>query len=543
MLAVIAKSVRRQLTAILAGCVLPAIAAAAPVETENGLVAGIEENGVAVFKGLPYAAPPVGDLRWRPPEPPQSWEGVRAAERFSPICMQQGMYPEGSPSEPTSEDCLYLNVWAPVDVDAGAKLPVMVWIYGGGLVNGSASTPLYAGDNLARRGVIVVTFNYRLGAFGFLAHPALTAESPVRVSGNYGHLDQLAALGWVKRNIAAFGGDPENVTVFGQSSGSISISTLIASPLAKGLFRRAIGESGALLEPIDFSPEFKLQGAESVGAAFAKRLGASAVDDMRAMPAEEILGQRFFPQAVIDGRLLTETPYDAIADGRANDVDILVGSNEQEGLYFISGREITTANYADELKRDFPGFIVSLIAPKNPADDEAARKAFVAFEGDMRFGWNMWAWARLAAKGKGRTYFYRFARTAPGEDGASHGAEMRYVFDHLGLEPRDWTDKDHALAGTIADYWTNFAKTGDPNGEGLPEWPEVAATKLHAMRFNEDARAGALEDDAGLKSIDRLYATVRFALHYGLYVAAALAGLLLLLLIWMVTAIARAFRR
>lgn len=544
MLTSIATPARRQLTALLAACVLPAMAAAAPVETENGPVAGIEEDGVAVFKGLPFAAPPVGPLRWREPQPPQSWDGVKAADRFSPICMQQGMYPEDSPPEPTSEDCLYLNVWTPAGADAGARLPVMVWIYGGALVNGSASTPLYAGDNLAKRGVIVVTFNYRLGAFGFLAHPALTAESPDKVSGNYGHLDQLAALGWVKRNIAAFGGDPDNVTIFGQSSGAISVSTLTASPLAKGLFRRAIGESGALLEPIDVSPEFKLPGAENVGAAFANRLGASAIEEMRAMPAEKILAQRFSPQAVIDGRFLTEPPYDAIANGRANDVDILVGSNEHEGLYFISGREITAANYADELKRDFPAFIVSLIAPKNPADDETARNAFIAFEGDMRFGWNMWAWARLAAaKGKGRTYFYRFARTAPGEEGASHGAEMRYVFDHLGLEPRDWTEKDHALAETIADYWTNFAKTGDPNGAGLPEWPQAAATELRVMRFDEDARAGAFEDDAGLKAIDRLYATVRFALHYGVYVAAALAGLLLLLLIWMVKAIMRAFRR
>ena len=214
---------------------------AASVRTQSGLIEGIEESGSVVFKGIPFAAAPVGPRRWRAPEPPAPWSGVKSADRFSPICLQPGAYPENAPPEPMNEDCLYLNIWTPAHASSQAKLPVMVWIYGGGLLNGTGSTPLYAGDALSRRGVIIVTFNYRLGALGFLAHPDLSSESPQKVSGNYGHLDQLAALSWVKENIAAFGGDPENVTVFGQSSGAISISALIASPLAKNLFQRAIG--------------------------------------------------------------------------------------------------------------------------------------------------------------------------------------------------------------------------------------------------------------------------------------------------------------
>ncbi len=525
---------RLMASAIAAVAFISFSAAAAPVATDSGLVDGVEEDGVTVFKGLPYAAPPVGALRWRAPEPPASWSGVRNADRFSPICPQTGAYPEDSPPEPMSEDCLYLNIWAPADAHADAPLPVMVWIYGGGLLNGSGSNPLYAGDALTRRGVIVVTFNYRLGALGFLAHPELSAESPYNVSGNYGHLDQIAALRWVQRNIAAFGGDPGNVTVFGQSSGSISISALIASPLARGLFNRAIGQSGGLFQPLDAAPEFKLAGAEQVGAAFAERLGAPTLDALRAAPASDIATQRFYPQANIDGRFLTETPFESFAHGRDNGVVALVGSNGREGLYFIAGRDVTAANMTDELNRDFPSFIVSLIGPKSQASDAAARAAFIQFEGDMRFGWNMRVWARLnAATGRG-AYYYRFAATPPGEEGASHGAEMRYVFNHLDPS-RDWTEKDRALAATMGTYWTNFAKTGDPNGEGLTAWPQFTLSDQRALLIGEEISAGAIPNPDNLDAIDRLYAAVRFLLKYGYAVAAAL-GLLLLALVWRIGA-------
>ncbi|NJN50695.1 MAG: carboxylesterase family protein [Gammaproteobacteria bacterium] len=517
---------------------LKVFASASPVVTDSGLVEGVEEGGGRVFKGIPFAAPPLGDLRWRAPAAPASWEGVRAADAFSPVCMQRGMYPQDAPPESMNEDCLYLNIWTP-DLNmwtpggaSSSRLPVMVWIPGGGLENGSASTPLYHGDGLSRRGVIVVTANYRLGAFGFLAHPALSEESANAVSGNYGLLDQLAALGWVKRNISAFGGDPQNITVFGQSSGAISISVLTASPLARGLFRRAIGQSGGLFEPIEAAPEFNLAGAESAGVAFVERMKAASLAELRAMKAADILAQRFHPQPNIDGYVLTESPHAAYANGRMNDVDLLVGSNEHEGLPFLADRRVTAANLDDELAQDFPSFIVALLGPKTAADDSEARAAFIAFESDMRFGWDVWTWARLhAASAHSSTYFYRFTHTPPGEAGASHGAEMIYAFDHLDQKPLAWTDVDRRIARTLADYWTNFAKRGDPNGAGLPQWPEYSLSDERALVIGEEIGAAAIPNASSLRSIDRLYWVVRVLLEYWRCLAGG-AALIVLMLVW-----------
>jgi para-nitrobenzyl esterase len=409
----------------------------------------------------------------------------------------------------------------------------MVWVYGGGLVNGSASTPLYAGDALARHNVIVVTFNYRLGAFGFLAHPELSQEASYGGSGNYGLLDQIAALNWVQQNIAAFGGDPTNVTVFGQSSGSILISALVTSPLTRGLFHRAIGQSGGLFEPLEVAPEFQLEGAEELGVAFASRLNASSLQALRALPASEIAAQPFNPQPNVDGYVLRETPFEALAGGRANDVDLLVGSNSEEGLYFLSGRDVRADNLGDVLSQDFPGFIVSLIGPRKPANDRAAREAFISFESNMRFGWNMWTWARLhAATGRRNTFYYRFAHTPAGQDGATHGAEMPYIFDHLGLYDAPWTEDDRLLARRMISYWTNFAKTGDPNGEGLPQWPAFQRSSENLLLIDgADAHLASVPDDDGLRAIDWLYEGVRFLLKYGVVIAAS-AALLALATIW-----------
>lgn len=511
----------------LATLTLSPAAVAQPVQTENGLVQGVKEGGARVFKGIPYAAPPIGALRWRPPVPPAGWSGIAPADRFPPACVQRGTYPPDAPREPTSEDCLYLNVWTP----AGARerpLPVMVWIHGGGLVNGSGSTPLYAGDALIRHQVLVVTFNYRLGAFGFLAHPGLSRESARAVSGNYGLLDQLAALGWVKRNIAAFGGDPDNVTLFGQSSGAISISALVASPLARGLFRRVIGQSGGLFEPVEAAAEFSLEGAERVGRAFAARLRASSAAALRAVPANEIVAQPFHPQPVIDGYVLTETPYHAYSHGRASAVDLLVGSNEGEGWYFAAGRTIGAANLTTELQRDFPAPLVSLLGPSRPADDHAALGAFVAFESDLRFGWNMWAWARLHAAQRGRkTFLYRFAHQPPGERGATHGAELAYVFGHLEPQARAWTPGDARLSHRMAAYWTNFATAGDPNGPGLPEWPAFTPSGERMLFIGDSIVAGTLRNERRLVTIDRVYRGIRFAVQYGQTIA--MAGLVVVL--------------
>ncbi|WP_395648217.1 carboxylesterase/lipase family protein [Terricaulis sp.] len=511
-------------------------ASAQPVRTASGYVEGVEADGVRVFRGIPFAAPPVGERRWRAPAPAAPWDGVRDASQFSPTCIQRGAYPADAPPEAMSEDCLYLNVWAP----AGAQerpLPVMVWIHGGGLISGGASTPLYAGDALARRGVIVVTFNYRLGAFGFLAHPELSQEASYGASGNYGLLDQVAALTWVQNNIAVFGGDPSAVTVFGQSSGSISISALVASPLAHGLFQRVIGQSGGLFEPLEVAPEFQLDGAEEVGLAFASRLGAPSVQALREMPASAIAAARFTPQPNVDGFVLQETPYAAFAAGRANAVDLLVGSNSEEGLDFLSGRTVTRTNLRSVLSEDFPGFIVSLIGPATPADDEAARRAFVSFESDMRFGWNMWTWARLNAGAPGRqTFYYRFAHTPAGQEGPTHGAEMAYVFGHLSLYDAPWTQRDRAVEEMMLSYWTNFAKTGNPNGEGLPLWPAFSRAGTQALIITDAGqRAGSVPNLPELSAIDRLYGTVRVFLTYGVVIA-VVAGLLLLALLWWLVA-------
>jgi len=515
--------------------VFSSAAAGAPVRTGGGLIEGVEDSSLQVFKGVPFAAPPVGSLRWRPPQPAPAWPGVRRADHFAPECPQVGAYPDDAPAEPMSEDCLYLNIWAP-PAAANSKLPVMVWIYGGGLMNGSASTPLYTGDVLARRGVIVVTANYRLGALGFLAHPDLTRESGRHRSGNYGFLDQIAALAWVRRNIAAFGGDPGNVTVFGQSSGSISVSALTSSPLARGLFQRAIGESGGLFEPLEVAPQFRLKGAEQEGKDFGKRTGAKTLEALRAMPALEILKVGYVPHLVVDGYALTEPPYDAYRAGRQNPIDLLVGSNADEGGYFLKDREITAADLRDELRRDFPGPIVSLIGPKRPATDAEARAAYVRFESDMRFRWDMWTWARLQARSGRRVFLYDYAhvtRYRPGNRlygwGAAHGTEMPYVFGHLDPQAASWTDEDRRFSNTMVGYWTNFAKTGDPNESGLPAWPNFTPSKSQAMKLDRTIAPGAFRGRAGLDRIDRLYACVRFiARHLLVSIATGAVGVLFL---------------
>ena len=375
------------------------------IVTDSGLVEGKTDSSVTVFKGLPFAMPPVGRLRWRAPEPPAAWQGVREASTFSPRCPQTGAYPPESPQEPTSEDCLYLNIWVP-NGSPSTPLPVMVWFYGGALENGSASIPLYWGNRLAEHGVIVVSANYRLGALGFLAHPALSRESDMRVSGNYGLLDQIAALQWVQRNIAAFGGDPGRITIFGQSSGAISVSALVVSPLAKGLFQRAIGESGGLFEPLTIAREYSLRGAEAEGIDFVRQSGAGTLEHLRQMPVAELLKVPFHPHVVIDGFALRASPYDVYAGGQQNDVDILVGSNATEGRLFLGGKSITVNNYTQILSADFPSMLVRLLAP-SPGDNGAtALAAAGAFEGDMRFRWDMWTWARLAARtGSKGVYF------------------------------------------------------------------------------------------------------------------------------------------
>lgn len=485
---------------------------ASSVTTDRGAIEGTSADGIISYKGIPYAAPPVGELRWRPPQPALAWTGVRQADRHSPACPQQGTYPLDAPAEATSEDCLTLNVWTPANIQ-GEKLAVMVWIHGGGLINGSGSIPLYSGDRLAKRGVIVVTLNYRLGALGFLAHPELDEESAYGGSGNYGLLDQIAALEWVQRNIAAFGGDPQRVTVFGQSSGAFSISALVASPKAGGLFQRAIAQSGGIFEPVELDPQFTPTGAAQAGIDFARRAGAANLAELRRLPPEALVAVRFRPQFNLDGHVLTATPRAAYAAAAEHQVDLLLGSNAEEGAYFHDPEQLNLANHRAMLARTFPAPLIDAVGLEPARTDAEARDAAITLDTDLRFRWDMWSWAsRAAQRGSRKVFLYEFARIppfAPGEiyygKGAAHGVELAFAFDQLDRFQTNWTRYDHLLAETTATYWTNFAKTGDPNGAGLPVWPGFASENGPVMQLDAAPSVQPVRNLPRLLRIEQIY--------------------------------------
>lgn len=529
---------------------VPAAAKASPVMIESGQIEGSKIGATQVFKGIPYAAPPVGPLRWRAPQSALQWRGVRKATSYSPACPQLGHYPPDAPQEATSEDCLTLNIWVPSEKRAG-KLPVMVWIHGGGLMNGSGSLPQYAGHRLAERGVIVVTINYRLGVLGFLAHPELNRESRHGGSGNYGLLDQIAALKWVNRNIAAFGGDPDQVTIFGQSSGSFSTSMLIASPLAKGLFRRAIGQSGGVFEPVELDPLFTPAGAKEAGAHFAKKAGAKTLADLRGIPAATLLKTRFNPQFNIDGYVLPASPHDAYVAGKQNDVDLLIGTNADEGRFFFDANAVTAKNFDDVLGRTYPGALLWAVGASPGKSDAGARAAAVAIDTDMRFRWGMWAWAQHAlTSGQHRVFFYRFTHQPPYRKGhpyfglrAAHGVELPYVFGEFSPDAANWTNGDQELASTIQQYWTNFAKSGNPNGAGLPRWPMFDRERRQVMNLGLTTRVSPLADEARLKRIDRVYAAARFVNRHLYGVLAVALSILMVALTLLIRFLVRLKRR
>lgn len=514
------------------------------IKTDRGLVQGVPEGDLVVYKGLPFAAPPTGELRWQAPQTAKAWAGVKSLDHFSPRCMQQQMYPSNAPAEPMSEDCLYLNLWVPPH-PPGKKLPVMVWIYGGGLDGGSGSTPLYAGDVLAQQGVIVVTFNYRLGVFGFLAYPELALESPTHTTGNYGLLDQIAALRWVHRNIAAFGGDPSRVTVFGQSSGSISISALSVSPLAKGLFRYAIGESGGLFEPMNLSPNLTENGAEQDGLAFAKRAEASSMAALRRMPAEALMKVPFTPAIIIDGSVINEPPIDAYRQGRITPSAFMIGSNQNEGVIFLRGKKVTPRNFDRVLGNDFPSWAIKLAAPSPGNTPATAYAAAAKFEGDVRFHWDMWTWARATSRDGKPVYLYRFDHPTPcaPEEGCieatRHGDEMPYVFGH-DLE-HTWSAQDHELSQLMVRCWTHFAETGSPNGCGLPDWTTYGSQPA-MMVIGDHPHLAPVQSDFTMKRLDRLYYWVStIAAHPVISIVVALA--ILFAGVWALIMLARALLR
>ena len=485
--------------------------------TESGAISGIRKDGLSVYKGVPFAAPPVGDLRWRPPVPVTSWTGTRKTDAFAPACMQTGVSMPGETPPAVSEDCLYLNIWTPAK-SAQEHLPVIVWIYGGGYINGSASMPLYWGDRLARKGVIVVTIAYRLGPLGFLAHPELTRESPHHSSGNYGLMDQVAALEWIQRNIAAFGGNPKNVTIAGQSSGAMSVSVLMASPLAKGLFQRAIGESGGLFEPLQLAPKYLLANAERDGEKYAVSLGATSLHQLRRLPANQLSGNAGgIVHTVIEPYLLPVSPYEAFASGQQNDVPLLIGSNAEEARALTDVTHVKATTFDRDIEHSFGQLPAPLIAAYPHSTDEEARQARLDLERDLRFGWDMWAWARLqAGTGKNPVYYYSFRQKPPFPAGsvyegwgASHFAELWYVFDHLNQEPWRWSEADRKVAEEMSSYWVNFARSGNPNGPSLPSWPAFTNADSKVLEIGDPIAIDGVTNINGLKVFDAVYTTVR----------------------------------
>jgi para-nitrobenzyl esterase len=465
------------------------------VNTASGTLRGVKEGDVSIYKGIPYAAPPVGEYRWRPPQPVSPWEGVRDASEFGPNCAQGGWgAAPGTIREGSSEDCLYLNLWTPAGVKPGAKLPVMVWIHGGAFVGGSGSGS--SGNEFARQGVILMTINYRLGRLGHFAFPALSQENPEEPGGSYAFMDQIAALKWIQENIAAFGGDPDNVTIFGFSAGGVSVHSLLTIPAAKGLFHKAISESGGGRDGVltgrpinkeNADPLYPVS-AETIGINFARKHGiegtdAAALAKLRALSVEDIVdggqetngegGPRTYSGPILDGKFVVETAESAYTAGRQARVPLMIGNCSAE----IGGGFVNGSSSKEELFSLFGELESEAKAAYDPDGNKEFAEVITKFNTD-------WAWgepARMTARAfvaKGEpAYIYQFGYVPASmreraRYGAGHGSEVGYVFDNL--RNRDGSPVDpeaKRLAKIMNSYWTNFAKTADPNGKELPEWP------------------------------------------------------------------------
>ncbi len=471
---------------------IAAVASAAvtePVKLDAGLVSGAAGNDAAVrvFKGIPFAAPPVGPLRWKAPQPPAKWDGVKQATAFGPRCMQNGGGGRagGPPAPPTSEDCLYINVWTAAS-SSSAKLPVIVWSYGGAFTGGAGSLLGYDGEAMAKRGIVFVTYNYRLGPLGFFAHPELTKESGHNASGNYGVMDLHAALKWVHNNIAAFGGDPSRVTLVGESAGAALESVLVGSKEGRGLYQRVIAESaswsGVRMEKMQTLAE-----AESAGKENAQKIGANSLADLRAKSADEIM--KMAPgRPIVDGWYVTEDLSKTYAAGRQTDVDVLVGSNQNEaGFAFFGVPKGSAADFTAQVRDRFADRADHFLKVYPAGSDAESNASQVASFND-EVAWNMRTWAMSEAKrGKGKAFLYFFTKVPPANGnqpnrGAIHTAEIPYA---LGNPARNWTDADRKLSDVMTSYWANFATTGDPNGKGLPEWPQFLPQYGNAMMLGD----------------------------------------------------------
>jgi para-nitrobenzyl esterase len=478
------------------------------VETDQGWVSGgpAKKAGVRAFKGVAYAQPPVGSLRWRAPEPVKEWVGLKLATDFSPNCTQPS-----KPGDPvSSEDCLYLNIWTGAQKSTERR-PVLVWIHGGGFSAGSGRDARIDGENLAARGIVMLTLNYRVGPLGFLAHSELTKESAYHASGNYGLLDQVAALKWVQRNIAAFGGDPQNVTIGGNSAGALCVNLLVASPLAKGLFKRVIAESGAVAGDFSVSYPQSLEAAEAAGLKYMTAVGANSLAQLRAMPATDLLklpGGR--PD--IDGYVVPKDPHEVFAKGQQNDVPVLTGWNRDDvaGQGPANARTFTESvrqrygAYADEILRAFPA-----------TTDEQAKRSASNLSRDVLFAWQGYTWVRLHERvAQSPAYLYFFTRVPADTPeqmarGAYHGVESPYALDNLNRFTRPYEPTDRKLSELMSSYWINFITTGNPNGTGLPEWKPFSAKADHLMEFGDSIEERPVPFKSEMNALDLVSAKMR----------------------------------
>jgi para-nitrobenzyl esterase len=489
------------------------------VEVTGGTIEGVEQDGILTYKGIPFAAPPVGELRWMAPAPVRPGIGVKKADAFCDACMQAANAMGNT--APVSEDCLYLNVWTPAK-KVNEKLPVIYWVHGGGYSGGSTSTPMYDGTGFAKKGVVLVSVAYRLGPFGFLAHPELSNESGIG-SGSYGMMDMIEGLKWAKENIAKFGGDPSNVTIFGHSAGGAAISLLAATPLTEGLFHRAICMSGGSFTPLMAAiqagiglgmPTLKL--AEQNGEEFLKQLGVEDITAARALSAEDIQnkltggmgGMRFRP--VADGYVISNDLYSLFEAGRFNDTPVLLGHTSDEMGSFGPTQNITPEQFEKQIRAQYSSQADAILAVYPHSTDAEATKSSKDIRNDSSFSWNTWTWSRLQTRnGKGKAFQYYFDYHPGSPDGGSgHGSDVPYAFQTLG-GPTAPGEEDLKLSDMISDYWINFARTGDPNGPDLPEWPAFSEDDQKVMVFDEAPGARPLPNLDRLKVIDTYFSWLR----------------------------------
>ena len=498
------------------------------VRITNGTLEGSSSSGISIFRGVPYAQPPVGNLRWKAPQPVKNWEGVRKAEKFGPRAMQKPIYGDMNfRSDGVSEDCLYLNVWTAAKT-GNEKLPVLVYFYGGGFQAGDGSELRYDGESMSRKGIVTVTVNYRLGIFGFFAHPELSKEAPYHASGNYALLDQSAALKWVEQNIASFGGDPKKVTIAGESAGSVSVSAQMASPLSKNLIAGAIGESGAMIYPT--LTAVPLAQAEERGAAYAAKIGAPTLAALRAMTADQLLdstSQRGVPRfsAVIDGYFFPKSPTEIYAAGEQAHVPLLIGWNSEESNYrgIVGTDEPTPENYQKAIQKIYGEKAAEALKLYPGSTTEELIKSGTALAGDRFIAFSTWKWFDLCSKtGNNPVYRYFYERPrpemrsemgnavaglaggviknqdssvpkAPRPAGAVHSAEIEYAMGNLSTNRvYDWQPDDYKVSTIMQEYFANFIKTGNPNGIALPQWPAAnSGNEISVMHIDVNTRSEA----------------------------------------------------